>query len=339
MPTDEELDEAILRRGWALQLEPGTSRTFETFNNLNTFVADEVSRWGNSPVLSQEIMQLREATGQLAQARTSSRYEDNLDAAWKLLKQGEPNLIYPSSTRGQFLEGLAKHSPSAIKGAADFLRRSVGELQNPDYIAGVVAATMFAFPGSVSSSLAAQVQSLEVDRSSLMKAVKDGRRTFESLQTEASTFRSTSGAEIKEAIQADRKEFQGHQADWIAILDATKTEFSEAKIAAITEMAALRKTYDEHLTLQEPAMYWHDLEAEYRGRGFKWVIATSCAVVAMVAFVSAVVYNPPQIFNSEKLSLPGLKGALLLRWCQAFCVNVDSPDVFFWPATRNAYRI
>ena len=27
------------------------------------------------------------------------------------------------------------------------------------------------------------------------------------------------------------------------------------------------------------------------------------------------------------------------RWCQAFCVNVDSPDVFFWPATRNAYRI
>ena len=29
----------------------------------------------------------------------------------------------------------------------------------------------------------------------------------------------------------------------------------------------------------------------------------------------------------------------LTRWCQAFCVNVDSPDVFFWPATRNAYRI
>ena len=42
--------------------------------------------------------------------------------------------------------------------------------------------------------------------------------------------------------------------------------------------------------------------------------------------------------RKENLAEPLAGKSTLNRWCQVFCVNIDSPDVLFWPATRNISR-
>jgi hypothetical protein len=77
-------------------------------------------------------------------------------------------------------------------------------------------------------------------------------------------------------------------------------------------MQGLQSAYTEKLKLEGPTKYWKDLEDRYLKAGRIWT-ALSVLLAGALTFLSyCVLYKPPDILKDVNLSLPGLRGSILM---------------------------
>lgn len=243
MPELEGLDDAIRSRNWTIEIESGHPKRFDTFQSLRTFLTDELLLWDGIPSLEAFAAEIRSAANQLRHAETSDRFHDNVEAAWNSLRT--PNIIYPSSTRGRFLRGLAAAPPHLIQGAVDFLLNRIGDIRNAEYASGVLAGALFSFPNIIPAAFSAQVAALDGQRVRLAASIDDDQQMFAALQARASAFQTDTELRMKTTEKANEGAFQGLTARWVTRLESADDEFSTVLTQAKTEIDAAQKTYNE----------------------------------------------------------------------------------------------
>jgi hypothetical protein len=74
----------------------------------------------------------------------------------------------------------------------------------------------------------------------------------------------------------------------------------------------LETLYREKLRLEEPAKYWNELEHQYLISGRWWMGGSAGVVVALACWVTHLIYQPPEVLTSDKFTLGGFKGTILI---------------------------
>ena len=77
-------------------------------------------------------------------------------------------------------------------------------------------------------------------------------------------------------------------------------------------LVATQNAYNEQMRLSQPAQYWKELEEKYNAQGKRWAWVTAGAVAAAVGLALVVAYQPPAVLKATEVSLPGIKGAVLI---------------------------
>lgn len=307
MPTEEELNVDVERREFRLAIEEDAlDITFKTFTELRSFVTEEIQAWNvctNRP--SQLWSVLQGAQNNLNQAHTIGH--DAINGAILALANNKHRLIYSKSPRGQFLLNLCQTAPQQTESAYGYLIGSVPaqSFGNRVVLDGVLSAALFANPDFFSATLAAETSAIAVQRREIETLRQQFNIEHHDLIAETDAWKSESQKRISDLLSTNAGSFETAQQAWSEALEQANREWRD-------RMQELQNLYNDKLRLQEPAKYWKELENTYRNQGIGWVGVTVAAVAGLAWAAWDFVYNPPALLNSDKFTLAGFKGALIM---------------------------
>ena len=227
MPTIDDLDREILRVIPSLEIEPGRVRNFHGFEDLASFMNEELGIWNPDPIMSAYLDPLRQASMALNRARNDDNFGPLIRSAKESLSAMAARSGFPSSARGMMLYRLSKSSKDSVDAALAYFQGPIlGHLwANARFVNGILAAATFSEPTILEGSLAATVATYQSEGERLTREIEAGKSKFSQLQGAATEFEASTEKSIAEAVAADRKGFQGEHEAGLRELAAIREEF------------------------------------------------------------------------------------------------------------------
>ena len=256
--------------------ENGGRRLFLSYSDLRDFISEEREAWrwmrgahepsGHQNYLPDRIEGLSQTFEQeVAQGRSLQQIVDQLPA-W-FLPTGNSILHHESAHGSAILDIRDRVSPEAATFAYSFYRGWAGiqQAQTPDLLRGVVA---FSSPETFGHSGLA-------DNFAKERAIY--RAELRRLMKQAQLGEENRAAALDAAFRAGRKSVLRWAGKRALRWRHASTEHALNTNAAIAEIDAVKKTYEESMKLQAPSKYWRDKAAVHKE-------AESVAAVRLAAF-------------------------------------------------------
>ena len=164
----------------------------------------------------------------------------------------------------------------------------------------------------ISAPLGAEVEAAEGQRVAVTKLLEDSTARFRAQEETFSQLQAVAQTQLDDLLNRSTTIFETAQARFAdeqrALLSALETSRSESE----EKSRALEATFREKLRLEEPAKYWTELEKMYVKQGRRWIIGTVVLALLLAIGAGFVLYNTPAILSSDKFTLNGFKGAVLI---------------------------
>jgi hypothetical protein len=168
-----------------------------------------------------------------------------------------------------------------------------------------VAYVLFSHPELVSSAVAAEVQAASEQRAAIQAFREEVDTSFRAVKNETETWRTATQTDVAGLLDQNKKAFAEEHKEQSETFSKSHSEWT-------VKATNLENLYREKLRLEEPAKYWSELEDRYLKQGRLWIAGAAIVVFALAGWVSVLVYQPPAFLNSEKFTLGGVKGAILI---------------------------
>jgi hypothetical protein len=246
-----------------------------------------------------------------------------------LLKQQQKTygFIPSDSPVAAFLAQLEKRSPEMVRAAISYYdgpwNQSGGNwTRSKEALEGVIAYIAFKH-NAFDAGSDARLQALDRQISEVTSLRDALKQSHETLQNDAAAWKVETQETRAEAEAAIAKTLDGGRASIASVAEEGHKLFSDANAswnttfershdAAKKRMAAIEQAYDEQMRLKKPAEYWSGLGRTYKTSGSIWAGVTTIAVLVLARIGFVVAYNPPLVFNDTKVTLSGIKGAVLI---------------------------
>ncbi len=157
----------------------------------------------------------------------------------------------------------------------------------------------------ISRTVAAEVQAASEQRVEIQAFRNDVDINFREVKRETATWKDSTQTEVGRILEQNKKEFSEEHKNQSETFTKSHDEWTK-------KAADLEQLYREKLRLEEPAKYWSQLESRYVKQGRLWIAGAALVVIALARWISILVYEPPAILNSDKFTLGGFKGAILI---------------------------
>lgn len=307
-----------------------TFRTFKTVDEAKDYVGRELVFWrpitGGAQIASnyQQLLNLlTKATAQDFGPNISQEITQPL----LRLQQQTSGFIPSDSPVAAFLAHLEKKSPEMVRAAISYYvgtwNQGGGNLaRSKDFLEGVIAHIAFKH-NALDAGSDARLQTLDRHISEVTLLRDALKQSHETLQNDAAAWKGETQEARAEAEKAIAKTLEDGRAATASVAEeghkllsdtntAWNTTFEQSLDATKKRMAAIEQAYDEQMRLKQPADYWSILEKTYKRSGKIWAGVTTFAVLVLAGIAFAVAYNPPSVFNDTKVTLSGIKGAVLI---------------------------
>jgi hypothetical protein len=305
-------------------------RTFKTMGEARDYIGRELIFWQPITGAAQIANNYRQLLNLLDRAAAQD-FGPNINQAitQPLLRLQQPRygFISSDSPLAAFLAQLEKKSPEMVRAAISYYdgtwNQSAGNLaRSKDFLEGVIAYIAFKH-NAFDAGSDARLQALDRQISEVTSLRDALKQSHETLQNDAATWKGETQEARAEAEGAIAKTLDDSRASIASVAEEGHKLFSDTNItwntaleqfhdAARNKMAAIEQAYDEQMRLKKPADYWSGLEETYKHSGGLWAGVTTIAVLVLVSVGLGVAYNPPSVFNDTKVSLSGIKGAVLI---------------------------
>ena len=291
-----------------IQLRPESAqRSFQTFDEMSTFFAEEYKFWSNSGIgelqstFGNIVHQLRQATT----GSPESSATRNSIAEAKRLASIEP-IIYSSTKWAQFLKQLKDKGMNSAAAFAYFRGDYASNWNNNKrWFSAVIASVLFEQPGLISAGAEAEAAADAEQRTAITTFREDVNNRFQTLKRDIYDWKNSAQTDVSGLLTQNREQFAAEHKAQKDTWDASFKGWSQ-------KVRALEDTYREQLRLKKPAEYWKELEERYVKQGRWWIAGAAAIVVALASWMSELVYVPPAMINGDKFTLGGLRGTILI---------------------------
>ena len=223
-------------------------------------------------------------------------------------------VIYSSTARAKFLKELANQYAEAARAASAYFRgtfdnygpqRGSAPFGSPAGFYGLMSAVFHNNPGLMPGGLDAEVQAFAQQREELNGFRQDVEARFRALKNDADQWQTSTVDAATKLLKANEKRFED-------LHNEQSTTFQQSAGGWERKFADLEALCREKLRLEEPAKYWKNLEEQYIREGRLWTAGSAAVILALATWVTYLVYRPPEVLTSDKFTLGGFKGTILI---------------------------
>jgi hypothetical protein len=320
---DQQLDSIIKNFNVEITLAPDSDkRTFKTFKEFRDFIQVERTFWGPCAGAHELMQWLNTIENNLANAKNTG----NLSQAQTEVGQAVGSVrskafIYSGTPHAEIVKSLCAKNTDSAKGALAFFRRlrpDPNTLGNPDFFRGFIRAAIYEEPS---------ILGIEPDKAVIDKLRVEARAAIDRLdsktneaslvisdfKTDIDNFKKSTAEESSARIADENRKFDAAIADWEAKLQETNTKWED-------QFQATSKLYSEKLRLEGPATYWQKIASSYERKGILWVASALVLGIGVGAAIMRILYDPPKMFDTDKITPGGIRDAILLAFSVSLIV-------------------
>jgi hypothetical protein len=319
--SESDLDNIVAENNLQITFRPETdTELVKTFSAFEALILDECRFWAENSrnsELSKIATNFQEVRNLLNQAKTLDVNQARTKIAPAIQRERiQPNYtIYSRTAQAKFLVNLViRHGPEVANGALAYLTGDIqpNRMANKLFFAGLLSAFLFVNPGAFADSLGAHQTAFEQQRTSLNSYREELVASVSTFTQSIDAWRAESELKISQLLDTRRAEFDQARTEIEKKYGAWQNQSAEALQTWQEKMQGLQSAYTEKLKLEGPTKYWKDLEDRYLKAGRIWT-ALSVLLAGALTFLSyCVLYKPPDILKDVNLSLPGLRGSILM---------------------------
>ena len=194
------------------------------------------------------------------------------------------------SPETQFLYKIYTEFPTYFQGALQFINGNTGSITTKDIFVGAIMAYEFSLndKSTITKRSITETESLNAIKSNFQKNIDASNAQLANHLQQIDEKYKTYTNEVDEYKTAKETEVN----TWF---DVTKDGFNTFDTEAKNKIEKLEKTYQELLSLQAPADYWHKRATELKTEGNKWlcylIISVSIGVLILVILLSLIASN------------------------------------------------